>query len=130
MPCCVYTLIIRHKSRINLYTCSIADCKYLTPQYTSPQKSHDVTLSRQKQNMMHNLGNAQHWTSWPVATQDDFFLHLAGQPAPTKLAIVHWVGYIKTIKCTHQHQVLFNRPFKQNLGYPCESNTYLLYRLG
>ena len=31
--------------------------------------------------------------AWPVETQDGFFCHLAGRPAPTGLAIVHWIGY-------------------------------------
>ena len=43
-------------------------------------------------------GDAQYWSGLPVVTQDDFFCHLVGQSAPTRLAIVHWVGCIKAIK--------------------------------
>ena len=32
--------------------------------------------------------------------QGDFFNHMVGQSAPTRLAIVHWIGCINAIKCT------------------------------
>ena len=34
----------------------------------------------------------------PVDTQDGFFYRLAGQSAPTGLAIVHWIGGINAVK--------------------------------
>ena len=34
-----------------------------------------------------------------METQDDLFCHLASRSAPTGLAIVHWIGCIKAIKC-------------------------------
>ena len=47
---------------------------------------------------MHHLAIAQSGTSLLVATQDDFFCHLAGQSVPTVLAIGHWIGHINAIK--------------------------------
>ena len=42
---------------------------------------------------MHSTGTGQ-----PVETQDAFSWSLAGQSAPTGLAIVHWIGCINAIK--------------------------------
>ena len=47
---------------------------------------------------MHYLANAQYWTGLLVFIQDYFFCHLAGQSAPTGLAIVYWVGCIINTK--------------------------------
>ena len=48
--------------------------------------------------MMCHLVNAQYYTSPAGGNSGRFFCPLAGQSAPTRLAIVHWVGCINTIK--------------------------------
>ena len=56
-------------------------------------------MSRQKGSILCHLANAQHsGIGQPVETQGDFFCCLAGWSAPTRLAFVHWIGCINTIK--------------------------------
>ena len=62
------------------------------------KRCNDVTLSGLEEVQGATLRVHSTGISRPVETQDVFFWRLAGQSAPTKLAIVHWIGCINAIK--------------------------------
>ena len=71
---------------------------------------------------MHSTGTGQ-----PVETQDVFFWRLAGQSAPTGLAIVHWIGCINAIKLKIQN----GRHFWEEENFlKIAKSTFLRYPMG
>ena len=89
---------IRHNA--HFFFKNSGDVENTSAQYTRQTKRcHDVRLSRQEGGTRCHLGSAQYWDR--PAGQDVFFWCLAGQSAPTGLAIVHWIGCINAIKYQH-----------------------------